>query len=46
MDPRTEPQNWENVHDDASRAELMPYLADLVRLDSCGPAACQDPHVL
>lgn len=48
MDPRTAPdtaRTWENVYDDASRAELVPYLADLMRLDSCGPPV-QDPYVL
>ena len=39
-------RTWENVYDDGSRAELLPYHSELLRLDECGPSAGQDPYVL
>jgi hypothetical protein len=39
-------RRWENIYDDASRAELMPYRSELLQLDECGPLAGQDPYVL
>jgi hypothetical protein len=39
-------RTWENVYDDGSRAELLPYCSELLRLDECGPSTVQDPHVL
>jgi hypothetical protein len=38
--------SWENVYDDGSRAELLPYHSDLLRLDECGPSATPNPSVL
>ena len=49
MDPTAElpdrARNWENVWDDAVRADLLPHGAELRRLDSCGPTR-PDPYVL
>ena len=49
MDPTADlperARNWENVWDDAVRADLLPPGAELRRLDSCGPAR-PDPYVL
>jgi hypothetical protein len=39
-------RTWENVYDDGSRAELLPYHSELLRLDECGPSGVQDPYVL
>ena len=30
--------SWENIYDDGSRAELLSYRSDLMRLDECGPS--------
>jgi len=38
-------RTWENVYDDGSRAELLPYVSDLLRLDECGPPGA-DRHAL
>ena len=40
------PLSWENIYDDGSRTDLMPYRGDLLRLDECGPAPGQDAYVL
>lgn len=39
-------RTWENVYDDGSRAELLPYHSELLRLDECGPSTIQDQYVL
>lgn len=31
--------SWENIYDDGSRADLLPYASDVLRLDECGPGA-------
>jgi hypothetical protein len=38
-------RTWENVYDDGSRADRLPYRSELLRLDECGPQA-EDRHVL
>jgi hypothetical protein len=30
--------SWENVHDDASRWDLLSYRSEMMRLDECGPS--------
>jgi hypothetical protein len=39
-------RTWENVYDDGSRADVLPYRSELLRLDECGPSPRQDPYVL
>ena len=29
---------WENIYDDGSRWEQLPYRGELMRLDECGPS--------
>lgn len=38
--------SWENLYDDGSRADLLAYRSDLLRLDECGPARPADSGVL
>ena len=38
--------SWENIYDDGFRADHLPYLSDLLRLDECGPAATTNSFVL
>jgi hypothetical protein len=46
MDGYDRRRTWENVYDDGSRADLLPYCSELLRLDECGPTTVPDPHVL
>jgi hypothetical protein len=45
-DGRDRRRTWENVYDDGSRADVLPYRSELLRLDECGPSPGQDPYVL
>lgn len=40
------PSTWENIYDDAIRADLVPHRGELWRLDECGPPPGRDAYVL